>query len=205
MDQYRCPIEQASDKITGIIEDAISDYCMDNDYHLDDFYNSIDKDYDDIFYDALSFMDGNNINESINTHHKRLSIEEAEKLLDDLSSKYVPARGMADTVGGEILRAFARLYYRCWNDGDIPYEGYGNETCNSSYRFLCKFSFFEDRIKYVNDDKWLKTLEELLPDLYYWLTEGRGKDYFKMRNSFDSRKPSEQDIEMAREWDKEDW
>jgi hypothetical protein len=38
-----------------------------------------------------------------------LSIEEAEKKIDELIDKYVPARGMADTVGGEILRAFARL------------------------------------------------------------------------------------------------
>lgn len=197
IDNYRCPITQASDEITNLIEEAISDYCWDNNYNLDDFYENMEESYDDLFYDALSFIN-DNVNESANMPHKVLSVDEAEKKLDELSSKYVPYSGVADTVGGEILRAFARLYYRCWNDGDIPFEGYGNETCNSSYRFLCRFSFFEDRIKYVNDDRWLKTLEDMMPDLYFWLTEGKGKEYFEIKNTFDSRKPSEEDLEWER-------
>lgn len=137
-----------------------------------------------------------------------LSIEEAEKKIDELIDKYVPASGMADTVGGEILRAFARLYYRCYNDGDVPYEGYGNETCNSSYRFLKEFSFFDySPIKDIPEDnpnEWYERLQKTLPELYKWIT-GSGKGWFTVKNNTDSRKPSEEDLEWEKYyWDDED-
>lgn len=62
---------------------------------------------------------------------KRISGE-----LEPLRDKYVPDEGKANTLGGEIIRAMDRLIYRFYNDGDKTGQGYGNETCNSSYLFL---------------------------------------------------------------------
>jgi len=50
----------------------------------------------------------------------------------------VPSSGKADTLEGEILRAYNRLAYRFYNDGDIYFMDYGEETCGSSYNFLKK-------------------------------------------------------------------
>jgi hypothetical protein len=55
---------------------------------------------------------------------------------NDLRDKYVPGMGAAETRAGEIIRAMDRLIYRFFNDGDMVGKGYGNETCNSSYRYL---------------------------------------------------------------------
>lgn len=51
------------------------------------------------------------------------------KLMEPLS-EYIPDRGKADTVGGEMTRAVERIGYRWFNDGDNVgswelYEGYG--------------------------------------------------------------------------------
>ena len=56
--------------------------------------------------------------------------------LSDMFEKYVPMRGKADTVGGEIVRAASRIGYRWYNDGDQLGVGYGNETCNAAGRYL---------------------------------------------------------------------
>ena len=129
----------------------------------------------------------------------------ASSVMDELADKYVPAMGMAETCGGEILRAFARLYYRYYNDGDMPYEGYGNETCNSSYRYLTNYSFFRDRLKVCDDcDEWYRRLQAIMPDLYEWLI--KRSDLFEVTNNVDSRTPTEADLDAAREseWDEED-
>lgn len=59
-----------------------------------------------------------------------------ESRLRDLFDELVPARGKADTVAGEIVRAVNRIVYRNWNDGDHIGVGYGNETCNPAARYL---------------------------------------------------------------------
>lgn len=57
--------------------------------------------------------------------------------LEELFELTVPRSGMADTVGGEIVRAVMRILYRDYNDGDVFYEGYGKETCLPSVSYLC--------------------------------------------------------------------
>ena len=52
--------------------------------------------------------------------------EEFNQMFDAL----VPAQGKAGTLGGELLRATARLGYRYLNDGDMVGRDYGNETCS---------------------------------------------------------------------------
>lgn len=63
-------------------------------------------------------------------------IQELDRIENELSDRLIPARGKADTVGGELLRAIERLIYRYYNDGDVLTEGYGIETCMSSYLYL---------------------------------------------------------------------
>lgn len=58
--------------------------------------------------------------------------------LEDWYEYLVPSSGKCDTVAGEILRAFMKIDYRCYNDGDKFYEGYGRETCGSPATYLYK-------------------------------------------------------------------
>ncbi len=59
-----------------------------------------------------------------------------ENAISALFDELVPARGKADTVAGEIVRAVNRIAYRSYNDGDHVGVGYGKETCNPAARYL---------------------------------------------------------------------
>ena len=59
-----------------------------------------------------------------------------ETRISALFEELVPAKGKADTVAGEIIRAVNRIAYRNYNDGDHVGVGYGNETCNPAARYL---------------------------------------------------------------------
>ena len=74
----------------------------------------------------------NNMNQRAFDYIDKLDNE----FFNDLRDKLVPGCGKADTVAGEIIRAMDRLIYRFWNDGDMVGDGYGNETCNGSYRYM---------------------------------------------------------------------
>ena len=56
MEKYRCSLSSASDTIVDVINDAIRDYCEDNDidYYEFDTYAEFEKDVEDIFFDALT-------------------------------------------------------------------------------------------------------------------------------------------------------
>lgn len=62
MDKYRCPLTTASETIVDVIDDAIRDWCDDNDidYYNFDSYNAFEKDIEDIFFDALNELDSDN-------------------------------------------------------------------------------------------------------------------------------------------------
>lgn len=62
--------------------------------------------------------------------------EEIVQKFSELFKELVPDMGKADTVGGEIVRAYNRIAYREYNDGDHIGVGYGNETCNPAARYL---------------------------------------------------------------------
>lgn len=49
-----------------------------------------------------------------------------KKFWDDMYECFVPSRGMANTIGGEILRAASRICYRFYNDGDTVARYYGS-------------------------------------------------------------------------------
>ena len=59
-----------------------------------------------------------------------------ESKINDLTEQYVCTEGKCETLAGEILRAFNRIIYRYYNDGDVAGEGYGRETVNPAVRFL---------------------------------------------------------------------
>lgn len=55
MDIYRCGLDSASVKIVDLIEDAIKEWCEENEIDYNDFdtYNMFGKDIIDIFWDAV--------------------------------------------------------------------------------------------------------------------------------------------------------
>ena len=59
-----------------------------------------------------------------------------ESKINDLTEQYVCSEGKCETLAGEILRAYNRIIYRYYNDGDVAGEGYGRETVNPALRFL---------------------------------------------------------------------
>ena len=50
------------------------------------------------------------------------------RYLTDLFNSFVPDEGKADTVLGEILRAYHRIMWRWYNDGDGYFLDYGVTT-----------------------------------------------------------------------------
>ena len=56
--------------------------------------------------------------------------------IDSWLKAYMKDYGASTTVGGEILRAFAKIRYRYYNDGDRIGIGYGRETVNPAARYL---------------------------------------------------------------------
>ena len=62
--------------------------------------------------------------------------KETENRINELFGKLVPTMGKCETLGGEILRAVCKIWYRYYNDGDKMREGYGCETVNPPVRFL---------------------------------------------------------------------
>ena len=118
---------------------------------------------------------------------------------DSLRDIYVPACGPADTLGGEIIRAMDRVIYRYFNDGDKVFVGYGNETVNSSYRFLYeKMDECADLDGAPDDETYEKCLVTLAEDVKRFL-EGLSVWDFCAKNEEDSRVASEEDLEAARE------
>ena len=75
--------------------------------------------------------------------------KQTENELNRLFEKYVPTMGKAETEGGEILRAGARIIYRYQNDGDMIGCEYGKETCNAAARYLLKHGN-----DYIQQDIW---------------------------------------------------
>lgn len=71
-------------------------------------------------------------------YSKELDIIKNAKNIKDLY-ELVPDSGQADTLVGELVRAFMRLEYRWYNDGDVYFEGYGyTDTCSAPAAFICE-------------------------------------------------------------------
>lgn len=59
-----------------------------------------------------------------------------EEAINKLFEELVPASGKAESKAGEIIRAYSRIGYRFYNDGDHIGIEYGKHTCNAAARFL---------------------------------------------------------------------
>lgn len=74
-------------------------------------------------------------------------IVEISERLEKVRRELVPAGGKADTLEGETLRAFDRVVYRWFNDGDRYSENedeYGYITVNPSVEWLQKNALIPD-------------------------------------------------------------
>lgn len=126
---------------------------------------------------------------------------------NDLRDRLVPACGQAATVAGEIIRAMDRLVYRWFNDGDKPYQGYGNETCNSSYRYLSRIlqDSMPELTGYCTDEEYDEMIFTLEKNVDAFLNNH--PNLLIEENTFDSRKSEPEDYNWDNEdddWDDED-
>lgn len=131
---------------------------------------------------------------------------ENDKIWDSLFEEYVPSCGTADTVGGEIVRAMTRIIYRYYNDGDMAGVGYGNQTVNSSDRYLSyvvpNYRLLDGDFIEGDDDAYEEAMLNNHRTVFNYLM-GSGKASFEMQNTFDSRKASEEDLMREWEWERE--
>ncbi len=125
------------------------------------------------------------------------------EFFSELRDKLVPGCGKADTVAGEIIRAMDRLIYRFYNDGDMVGDGYGNETCNGSYRYMyrklgnnCPDLYGESG----NEEGYAEALAALAEEVMNFLKEN--PDLQETPNSDDSR--SDFDEPEDRDWYREE-
>lgn len=59
---------------------------------------------------------------------------------EKLWKQLVPSMGHCETLEGETMRAFGKLRYRYFNDGDYFFRGYGCETAGPAHAFLVDIS-----------------------------------------------------------------
>lgn len=137
-----------------------------------------------------------------NTTWSGLTTEQQQEW-DILWDEYVPSYGKADTLGGEILRAVARIIYRFYNDGDMAGIGYGNETVNSSDRFLSRvIPNYKPLDGIMFEDEYEKTMLENHRRIFSYIKD---RAVFRTPNTSDSRTPNEDDYQRAREDYDNDW
>ena len=139
--------------------------------------------------------------------------EALSKKMDKLFDELVPSMGKADTEAGEIVRAYNRIAYRYFNDGDKLGIGYGNETCNAAGRYL---------LAHDNEDKTLINLigmmwgswsdsqyEEALDELGWAVLEFIGNHLETRSNEtedmWDHFDKYEDVDDTEDEWDEEEW
>jgi hypothetical protein len=106
--------------------------------------------------------------------------------IEELFEKLVPRSGSCKTLEGEFVRAFCKLRYRYFNDGDIPDEGYGIETCGPCAIFLesakaLTQDVFGNDVSYAfgSSDEPLENLEEVLCTVLTPLVQANNLTPFK--------------------------
>lgn len=129
-----------------------------------------------------------------------------DQIWEQLFEKHVPACGMAETVGGEILRAMTRIIYRFYNDGDMVGVGYGNETVNSSDRYLVNkvpdyvtLDQFDEYHEKEYETQMLKNHRTVFAYL-----QGKGQVLLDVNNTFDSRDASDEDYKRSNAYYREE-
>ena len=126
--------------------------------------------------------------------------DEQDKIWDQWWDQYVPQSGQSETVGGEVLRAMTRIIYRFYNDGDMAGRGYGNETVNSSNRYLVYYNNipgYDDLMKSTSEADYEERMLRNHRAIFNYLSKLPG--LFEMENKFDSCEPSDSDLQASRE------
>lgn len=127
---------------------------------------------------------------------------EQGQIWENLWDKYVPALGTAETIGGEILRAMSRIIYRFYNDGDMVGVGYGNESCNSSDRYLVAVvpNYISlDQFNEGQETKYEKLMLKNHRTVFAFLQ--KNPHIFEIQNTTDSREASEEDYRRGRDYE----
>ena len=132
------------------------------------------------------------------------------KFMEQKSDALVPGSGKADTVAGEIVRAFDRITYRYYNDGDVVDAGYGIITVNSSFRYLYNIVPGVDELEIpqcsgLPDDINCDEYEEFLYDLQHVVQSYLQKhpELEETPNEDDSRTASYEEESAYSDWQKE--
>lgn len=132
------------------------------------------------------------------------------KYIEQKSDTLVPSTGKADTVAGEIVRAFDRITYRYYNDGDVVDTGYGIITVNPSFRYLYdtipdiaglkipQCSGFPDEINCDEYEKFLYDLQQIVQSYLQ-----KHPELEETPNEDDSRTASYEEENAYSEWQKE--
>ena len=130
---------------------------------------------------------------------------EQDQIWENLWDKYVPVSGTANTIGGEILRAMSRIIYRFYNDGDMVGVGYGNETCNSSDRYLTsvvpEYKSLDDGYTEYSEVGYENHMLKNHRIVFAYLQ--KNPQLFKEENTIDSREACQDDYDRARYQDDE--
>jgi len=141
-----------------------------------------------------------------------------DEIIETLFDELVPPTGSADTVAGEIIRAFCRIEYRNYNDGDHIGVGYGNETCNAAARFLqqnCNSTIktiIEDMWGIYDDNKYDSLLKILEKEIIKYINEHpelkttpNNDDMFNYKEYEDTHYEDDEDEYYENEDDDEDY
>ena len=83
--------------------------------------------------------------------------------LDSWYNDYVPEYGPANTVGGELVRAFQNMDIAYYNNGDMIGSGYGKQTVNPSARYILENARIPAN-RQINN--WLTNRSKATPDKY---------------------------------------
>ena len=136
------------------------------------------------------------------------------KELENLFDELVPHEGKADCVAGELVRAYSRVSYRFFNDGDIAGQGYGNETCNAAVRYLKQYG--DETVKHLADqlfgccfDREYEELLEEIADALVKMIEGhpelREQETIDMWDLFDEELDCDDSCDDEEEDDYDDY
>ena len=109
--------------------------------------------------------------------YSELSSASTDELMENLFDEFVPGSGACESLGAEFIRAIERLRYRCYNDGDRFYQGYGIETCASSAAFIADFGGdkLSDEVNSIasdigcQDEQYEQQLDKLASDVVEYL------------------------------------
>lgn len=124
-----------------------------------------------------------------------------DKKFEEMTDKYMPGYGKADTLGGEIIRAINELVYSYYNNGDIV-ERYYSSTRNyakAANDFLLRNVPTYISMRNIYDDiRYEKLLCVNLKSVHDYLVENE-EHIFSIPNSVDYQDKAP--IEEYDEWD----